>query len=55
MPEAFRDLAQRAQLLERRIALLDRELYGNDAVKTEREQVNPVGEQINLLKTAFDR
>ena len=55
LPEAFRDLAQRAQLLERRIALLDRELYGNDAVKTEREQVNPVGEQINLLKTAFDR
>ncbi|MEE2950565.1 regulator of CtrA degradation [Fulvimarina manganoxydans] len=55
LPEAFRDLAERAKLLERRIALLDRELYGNDMVRTEREQANPVGEQINLLKTAFDR
>ena len=38
-------------MLERRIAMLDREIYGENAA-TEHAG-NPVGEQIDLLKTAF--
>ncbi|MDY8108326.1 DUF1465 family protein [Fulvimarina sp. 2208YS6-2-32] len=55
LPDHFRDLVMRARLLERRIALLDRELYGFSDQHEERAVGNPVGEQINLLKTAFHR
>ncbi|MCB8840753.1 DUF1465 family protein [Aurantimonas sp. VKM B-3413] len=52
LPEDFRSLVERAQKLERRIAMLDREIYGA-AVESEGESPNPVGQQIDLLKTAF--
>ncbi|WP_182085367.1 DUF1465 family protein [Aureimonas sp. ME7] len=50
LPLAFRDLVQRAMMLERRIAMLDREIYG--AAEPD-PSTNPVGEQIHLLRTAF--
>ncbi len=53
LPEAFRDLVERALMLERRIAMLDREIYGENAAEPEHPARNPVGEQIDLLKTAF--
>ncbi len=52
LPEAFRGLVERALRLERRIAMLDREIYG-DVSRENTDGNNPVGEQINLLKTAF--
>ncbi|WP_102961153.1 DUF1465 family protein [Mangrovicella endophytica] len=54
LPAAFRSLVERALKLERRIAMLDREIYGGAGAAAE-EIGNPVGEQINLLKTAFLR
>ncbi|BDA83551.1 hypothetical protein Sa4125_10930 [Aureimonas sp. SA4125] len=51
LPEIFRSLVERALKLERRIAMLDREIYG--AYPASDETVNPVGEQLNLLRTAF--
>ncbi|MEX6508817.1 DUF1465 family protein [Jiella sp. M17.18] len=53
LPEAFRSLVERAQKLERRIAMLDREIYGPHAVEPAPDSPNPVGEQIDLLRTAF--
>ncbi|MER0238303.1 DUF1465 family protein [Fulvimarina sp. MAC8] len=55
LPDEFRDLVMRATLLERRIAILDRELYGVSRNIDDRPVGNPVGEQINLLKTVFHR
>ena len=52
LPETFRSLVDRALKLERRIAMLDREIYGNLGDSFE-GSANPVGEQINLLRTAF--
>ncbi len=52
LPETFRDLVERARLLERRIAMLDREIYGSPVPREETLQ-NPVGQQIDLLRTAF--
>lgn len=52
LPEAFRSLVDRALKLERRIAMLDREIYGAFARSVD-DSPNPVGEQINLLRTAF--
>lgn len=52
LPAAFRDIVQRALLLERRIAMLDREIYGSPA-PAETAAPNPVGQQIDLLRTAF--
>lgn len=52
LPESFRSLVERALKLERRIAMLDREIYGELSGITP-EGSNPVGEQINLLRTAF--
>lgn len=49
LPSRFRELVGRAIALETRIALLDREIYG----EPEYEPRDPVGEQIRLLKTAF--
>ncbi|WP_019998214.1 protease adaptor protein RcdA [Aureimonas ureilytica] len=52
LPESFRDIVERALLLERRIAMLDREIYGSPA-PVETVAPNPVGQQIDLLRTAF--
>lgn len=52
LPDAFRNLVDKALKLERRIAMLDREIYGSIAASLD-ENPNPVGEQINLLRTAF--
>ena len=52
LPESFRNLVERALKLERRIAMLDREIYG-ELSGIMPEGSNPVGEQINLLRTAF--
>ena len=52
LPETFRSLVDRALKLERRIAMLDREIYGEPSLATE-DPGNPVGQQIDLLKTAF--
>ncbi len=54
LPERFRDLVERAIKLERRIAMLDREIYGaGEPQEVEAEASNPVAQQIDLLKTAF--
>lgn len=55
LPEGFTDLVSRSLTLQNRILTLDAELYGE---MKEREIVetsvnNPVGQQINLLSTAF--
>ncbi|MBC8130966.1 MAG: DUF1465 family protein [Rhizobiaceae bacterium] len=52
LPDVFRSLVDRALKLERRIAMLDREIYGSLQRQSD-EHSNPVGEQINLLRTAF--
>ncbi len=52
LPDSFRSLVERALKLERRIAMLDREIYG-ELSGIMPEGSNPVGEQINLLRTAF--
>lgn len=52
LPETFRGLVDRALKLERRIAMLDREIYGSFTRGVD-ENPNPVREQIDLLRTAF--
>ena len=54
LPETFRHIVERAMKLERRIAMLDREVYGDASRREDWPTTNPVGEQINLLKTAFN-
>ncbi|UIJ70862.1 DUF1465 family protein [Aurantimonas sp. HBX-1] len=54
LPETFRHIVERAMKLERRIAMLDREIYGDASRREDWPTTNPVGEQINLLKTAFN-
>ncbi|MEH6718627.1 MAG: DUF1465 family protein [Aurantimonas endophytica] len=54
LPETFRHIVERAVKLERRIAMLDREIYGEASRREGWPNTNPVGEQINLLKTAFN-
>ena len=51
LPDVFRSLVDRAMKLEKRIAMLDREIYGADPSMG--EMLNPVGEQLSLLRTAF--
>ncbi len=51
LPLAFRDLVERALMLERRVAMLDREIYGDQHPAD--TSANPVGEQMHLLRTAF--
>ncbi|MEF2072958.1 DUF1465 family protein [Consotaella aegiceratis] len=53
LPEIFRSLVERVLKLERRIVMLDREIYGSGFQDPEVTR-NPVGEQIDLLKTAFN-
>lgn len=52
LPELFRSLVDRALKLERRVAMLDREIYGGFRAEAE-EVPNPVAEQIQLIRTAF--
>lgn len=52
LPETFRALVDHALKLERRIAMLDREIYGA-VPRSADDSPNPVGEQINLLRAAF--
>ena len=52
LPASFRDIVERALVLERRIAMLDREIYGA-AAPLQTIVPNPVGQQIDLLRTAF--
>ena len=53
LPPEFVALVDRAVALQRRIQRLDEEIYGEPAEATE-PAANPVGQQIDLLKTAFD-
>ncbi|MCQ8783240.1 protease adaptor protein RcdA [Mangrovibrevibacter kandeliae] len=52
LPEEFRSLVERSMKLERRIAMLDREIYGDAALAVDTSR-NPVAEQIDLLRTAI--
>ncbi|GGD95024.1 AraC family transcriptional regulator [Aureimonas endophytica] len=52
LPVDFRDLVDKVIKLERRIAMLDREIYGTVPEAAEPPS-NPVAEQLSLLKTAF--
>ncbi|MBO0661016.1 DUF1465 family protein [Jiella sp. MQZ9-1] len=55
LPDRFRDLVERAIKLERRIAILDREIYGAAMPQDDLDEIaNPVGQQIDLLRTAFN-
>ena len=51
LPAEFVTLVDRAIALQRRIQRLDAEIYGEPEPE---EAPNPVGQQIDLLKTAFD-
>jgi regulator of CtrA degradation len=56
LPAAFRDLVERSLLMERDIRRLDRDLYGDHAgLAQDGSELNPVNEQIELLRTAFGR
>lgn len=56
LPESFRDLIDRSLMMERDIRRLDEELYGERAGQfSELADLNPVSEQIELLRTAFGR
>ncbi|KQT88539.1 DUF1465 family protein [Aurantimonas sp. Leaf443] len=52
LPPAFRSLTERALQLERRIAIIDREIYGTPMQRLQ-PVANPVAQQIDLLRTAF--
>jgi regulator of CtrA degradation len=53
LPEAFRALVDKVLKLERRIAMLDQEIYGSGAKAPRDDKPNPVAEQLSLLRTAF--
>ncbi|KAB0678742.1 DUF1465 family protein [Aureimonas leprariae] len=53
LPEAFRALVDKVLKLERRIAMLDKEIYGAGAKAQQDDSPNPVAEQLSLLRTAF--
>jgi regulator of CtrA degradation len=56
LPAMFRDLVDRSLLMERDIRRLDDELYGDQVLDREQAaDINPVNEQIALLRTAFGR
>ena len=56
LPEAFLELIERAHALQRRIAQLDAQIYGDgsDGVMKPERVANPVATQHSLLQTAFD-
>ena len=51
LPAAFVALVDRATALQRRIQRLDAEIYGGPA---DEPAANPVAQQVDLLRTAFD-
>lgn len=54
LPESFRDLVERSQRLQKRIALLDREIYRpHELPAFVPDNQNSVQAQISLLQTAF--
>lgn len=56
LPEVFRSLVGQSLSMERDIRRLDEDLYGDRADALGRApEINPVSEQIALLKTAFAR
>ncbi|MEL6701610.1 MAG: DUF1465 family protein [Pseudomonadota bacterium] len=55
LPEEFRGLIDRANAMQRRVAGLDRELYGDGEKAGETANANAVAAQQSLLETAFDR
>ena len=56
LPAAFRGLIDRSLMMERDIRRLDEELYGERAGHVaDASDLNPVNEQIELLRTAFGR
>lgn len=56
LPATFRSLVEQSLSMEREIRRLDEELYGDRAgAPLLANDVNPVSEQIALLKTAFGR
>ncbi len=52
IPNEFRALVNQSIVLQKRVRLLDSEIYSPDAEKPE-PQENPVSAQLNLLATAF--
>jgi regulator of CtrA degradation len=52
LPEKFRSLVDRSLRLQALVRRMDDEIYGQDLSAAE---VNPVSDQINLLRTAFGR
>jgi regulator of CtrA degradation len=56
LPDAFRSLVRRSLSLQTVVRRVDEEIYGGQpAETTQRRPVNPVSDQIVLLKTAFGR
>ncbi|MEM7289625.1 MAG: DUF1465 family protein [Pseudomonadota bacterium] len=53
LPDGFLDLVSRSLTLQNRVLTLDTELYGEIREQTEPNGNNPVGQQIDLLSTAF--
>ena len=53
LPTEFLDLVSRSLGLQARVTNLDKELYGHDVVEEAPHNNNPVGQQIDLLSTAF--
>ena len=52
VPFEFRELVRRSMVLQKRVKMLDSEIYSTDEAQTAPRE-NPVSEQLNLLATAF--
>ena len=55
LPEEFLDLVHRSVSLQRLVRRVDDEIYERPEAHHESEAENPVGAQMDLLKTAFGR
>ena len=55
LPEPFRDLVDRSLRLQALVQRMDGEVYGLRRRYDDRRAVNPVSDQITLLRTAFGR
>jgi regulator of CtrA degradation len=53
LPESFRDLVERSLRLQKRVSLLDREIYRPAEAAPQAGGENSVQAQLDLLKTAF--
>jgi regulator of CtrA degradation len=53
LPESFRDLVERSLRLQKRVSLLDREIYRPAEAAPQASSENSVQAQLDLLKTAF--